>query len=105
MILERVGDDLVRLPCFYAAHLLTTEACQTAGAHDLVLAKSDNKSIGSYAIKRPDHRLAVVLLNRSPNPASVSLKTNHKDWDQWTYSSDQYQWKPAGSKGQSSRSM
>jgi hypothetical protein len=105
MILESVPNGLARLPCFYAAQLLTSQVCETAGIHQMVQCKSDQKSVGCYALKRPDHRLALVLLNRTPNKAVVKLHVNHKLWDRWTYSPAQYQWKADGEKGRPSLSL
>ncbi|MFL6374505.1 MAG: discoidin domain-containing protein [Pyrinomonadaceae bacterium] len=101
MILEMMpNESLKKTSTFHAARMMTSEWLQPAGgSHDLIAATSSNSKVGVYAVRRPDGKLSVLLLNRDPDhraTASVqidgrsSTKTHPVDVIQFSHA--QYQW-------------
>ena len=100
-----------KLPTYYSAWLLTHAWCgDLARPHRLVRTTVDSPLVGAYSVVRPDGRLAILLVNRSPDQsASVSLRLP-APWSSrsavlYQYGSKQYGWKPAGENGHPLRSL
>jgi hypothetical protein len=100
MILLNQRDTLRPLPTFYGAQLLTREACMPSGMHGFLDVTGAPPSIGVYAIKRPDGRIALLLTNRSSKSAAVHLKGLRQGGLRgWRYDASCYQWRAAGAAG------
>jgi hypothetical protein len=100
-----------KLPTYYSAWLLTHAWCgDLSRAHRLVRTDLDSPLVGAYSVVRPDGRLAILFVNRSPDrAASVSLRLP-SPWAShvavlYRYGKAQYEWKPAGENGHPLRSL
>lgn len=92
MLFQR-NDELVPLPTFYGAWLLNHVLCQPSGEHGLLQVDGQTSQVGCYAVRRPDGRLALALVNRLPSSMSVSLDIGGPaEWRRWSYSPHQYRW-------------
>ena len=103
------------MPAYFATHMITQDWAQPVnGSHKLYAATSDVKDsqgrplITAYALKRPDHKLAVMLVNKDAKAGYVvrvrvirnSSKQPFKNRiDVFQYSPQQYTWKSAGEDG------
>lgn len=111
------GNRQIRyaLPSLYANRLMTQAWTQPGDQpHTLYRAASSavdgagRELVRAYPVRRPDGRLAVMLLNLSPSqPYVVRLETLTgagrgaltDPLEQWQYSSDQFVWHPRGDHG------
>jgi hypothetical protein len=94
------GRPLQKMPTYYGAQLLTQQFLQPAsGNHTMYAASADDPHIGTYAVKRPDGLVSVLILNKDP------LKTTTVELplagliDVFQYSRAEYQWHAAGEAG------
>jgi len=81
------GQAVQPMPSFEAAHLITKDwLVPGGGRHELLpsivkgarVKGSRDEWVMSYAVRRPDHRLGVLLINRSPTkPFTVRLLTRN----------------------------
>ncbi|MGI8547716.1 MAG: discoidin domain-containing protein [Gemmatimonadaceae bacterium] len=111
-----LSDDArhIRAPTatYHAARLLTTAWTDASGGMHTMLrtaANADDASaielpIAAYTLRRPDTRIAVLLLNRDPtNSWDVQLRGSndllHSALDLWQLSSAEYSWHPRGASG------
>lgn len=105
------SNALVRLPTYYSAWLMTHAWCgDQTKEHRLVRTAVDSAWVGAYSVVRPDGRLAVMLVNRSPDrAASVSLRLPAplagRPAVLYQYGTKQYAWKPDGENGRPLRSL
>jgi hypothetical protein len=96
-----LGDDgriSHRMPTYYAALLLTHEWTMPGGGlHELYQATSDDPLITAYAVLRPDHLWALLLINKDPdNAREIRIEFDnegysHGEVDLYQYSRKQYQ--------------
>lgn len=94
---------------YHAARMVTTIwADSTGGAHTVLAtrvasASSDAAPIHAYALRRPDGRIAILLINRDPqNDWTVDvhgLDSASTRLDAWRLSAAEYTWHPDGAKG------
>ena len=110
------------MPTYYGAKLLTQEWAQPVNQpHQLYNASSDIRNrqgqplVTAYAVNRPDHQWAILLINKDPKrawPVKILFrqKPDHKlsflqdKLDVFQYSSKQYVWHPQGENGYPRRS-
>lgn len=104
------GQAAQPMPALYTAQMLTRDWLAPGDApHRLYLAaaKGDlGEAVKAYAVRRPDGRLGVLIINRSPTrDAEVSLEMRtprrgahplHGRADVWTYGPAQYTWLDKG---------
>ncbi|MGI8508992.1 MAG: discoidin domain-containing protein [Gemmatimonadaceae bacterium] len=114
-----LSDDtrriLARTATYHAARMLTTAWADSAGGAHTMLRTTVTESgdrngdmrgdaahttpIGAYAVRRPDGRMAVLMLNRDPvNVWHVQLNgssaLSHSVLDLWQLSAAEYKWHP-----------
>ena len=108
-----VADDdrhiLAKNSTYHAARMLTTLWADSAGgAHPMLATKLVTSSgavppIGSYAVRRPDGRIALLMVNRDPaNAWTVDVRglgDSSTEFDAWRLSAAEYAWHPNGAKG------
>lgn len=104
------------MPTYFAARLMTQDWAQPGNRwHQLYTASSDMKDglgrqiVTAYAVKRPDRKWAIMLVNKDPDRAysvrvsfvagQSSDQTFRSRIDVFQYSSEQYAWKAAGEDG------
>jgi hypothetical protein len=107
-------------PAFWSAFLLSREWAQPgAGQHDLyraawVPASASPGWVVAYPVRRPDGRLAVLLINRDPShahPVQIDVRRRALGltsglpgpFDVIQYGRDQYVWAPDGAAGHPTR--
>ena len=99
------GEIRYRLPTYYAAKLLTQQWTQPSGGqHTIFPAKTDNPLVTAYAVRRPDGRWAVMLINKDPQHRWSIQSPFRGQVDLYQYSSLQYRWKPKRDDGHPMRS-
>ncbi len=108
-----VADDdrhiLAKNSTYHAAHMLTTLWADSAGGpHSMLATKVTAASgiappIGSYTLRRPDGRIAVLIANRDPaNSWTADVRgvgDAHATFDVWRLSGAEYKWHPNGANG------
>ena len=110
------GQAGAPLPVFFASRLLSRTWLQPGhGLHRLyatqVLGQSGPAWVVAYAVRRPDGRLAVLILNRSGRePASVRLAikgaaARRGPAEVWRYGPAQYRWLADGPRGHPVRDL
>jgi len=109
------------MPSYFAARLITQDWAQPVNRrHLLYAAKSDlndgngRQIVTAYAVKRPDHNLAIMLVNKDAEHAySARVRLLEGRFpeqpfrsrvDVFQYSPEQYAWKSAGEDGRPIRS-
>ncbi len=96
--------DGTRLPSYWAARLLTGDWCGLPGSYDLLQAKTDDPRVAAYAVRRPDRRLSLLLLNKDPRRRrTVDLGSKWGNLVQ--YGPSQYAWHADGPNGRPLRSL
>ena len=107
---------------YHGARLLTQEWAQPGNLpHEIYPAQADCKNehgqslITAYAVHRPDHQWAVMLINKDPKQAyRVRVQIKNQTSNEMTelhpdvlyqFSSEQYVWHAAGDAGYPSRSL
>ncbi|HEX6715802.1 MAG TPA: discoidin domain-containing protein [Pyrinomonadaceae bacterium] len=98
-----LGDDgriSYPMPTYYAAVLMTHEWTKPGGGiHELYQGNTEDPLISAYAVLRPDHLWAVLLINKDPdNARDVKIEFDglepgylHGEVDLYQYSRNQYQ--------------
>jgi hypothetical protein len=106
------GERHVRhqLPTYWAARLLTQQWTQPGdGAHRMLAARTsgvDPRLLGAYAVRRPDGRTALLLLNKDPSrPLGVTLHGLPGTLDVYSYGPAQYAWQADGEHGHPIREL
>lgn len=118
------GRAAYRMPAYYAARLLAGAwADSSGGMHDLVRTRMTGELpanrygplLSAYALRRPDGRLGLLLINRDETRVwSVSPSVLHASGAArplagslalWQYSAAQYRWQDAGAHGRPSLSL
>jgi hypothetical protein len=114
------GGVRFRMPAYHAGRLLTRAwADSTGGAHEMFAARlapergtGGGGLVSTWALRRPDGRWALLLINRDPDHAWVvdaRLGTGPQNrplsgpLDVWRYSRAQYQWSGRGEHGRPTR--
>ena len=111
------GQATQPMPSYYTAQLLTqTWAVPGHGLHRLATTEVQGAGadkVAAFTLRRPDHRLAVMLINRSPSEAfSFALigKSSHGTaWPLagparlWSYGPAQYAWTDLGANSHPSK--
>jgi hypothetical protein len=94
------------LPTYYGATLLNyywvdSRSERGNGLHEIYATISPTKQITAYAIRRPDKKWALLLLNKDPkNPYIVRLSLAHKQkGEMWQYGPQQFAWHAQKDKG------
>jgi hypothetical protein len=104
------GQAAQPMPSFYAARMITDGWLMAIGGqHEILPSEVQNvpgEWVKSYAVSRPDHRLGIMLINRSPTtPFTVRLMTRDQmgqitamrgPADLMQYGPAQYAWKHDG---------
>ena len=92
---------------YQTARLVTGRWLQAAGAHQLYAARVDGApGVKAFPIRRPDGRLAVLLVNRDPKAAyDLTLDALKGQTDVWRYSAAQYEWIDDGPKSRPGRNL
>ena len=107
------------LPVYYGAALLTQHWAQPGhGTHEIFHAKSNFENekgqplITAYAARRPDGRLAVLLINKDPRRGhrtrvqfenATTASNSMANAEMWQYGPKQYVWYVAGQNGHPTR--
>lgn len=102
------GDAKWPMPLYWGARLLTQAWAEPGhGVHRIYAAKStvSGQAVTAYAIRRPDHRWAVMLVNRDGEQAhAVTLKGPMRGRVMvWQYSPAQYTWQANKEQGHPSK--
>jgi hypothetical protein len=107
---DRNGQAAQPMPSFYTARLITDGwLMRGGGRHELLPSNVQGvpgEWIKSYAVRRPDHRLGLLLINRSPTTSFTVRLTTRDQKGQITamsgpanfmqYSPTQYAWQDDG---------
>lgn len=111
------GQATTPMPSFYTARLLTQVwTLPGHGLHRMVDANIRGGGLApdvvAYAVERPDHRIAVLLINRSAgltHRASLMVKGTANPLqgavDLYSYGAAQYAWRDAGERSRPLRSL
>jgi hypothetical protein len=107
------GNAIYRVPTFYSAWLLTHAwSGDQKAQHALCKTDLDTPSIGllgAYACRRPDGKIAVMLVNRSETRTiSATMKIVDREVASgicYQYGPSQYAWKPSKDNGRPTRSL
>ena len=112
-----LADDSRRIRAknatYYSARMLTTLWADSSGGPHTMIATSIDPSTGSkhplsaYSVRRPDGRVAILIINRSPNESwAVDLRgmgdteSSHAPaLSVWRFSRSEYTWHQNGEKG------
>jgi hypothetical protein len=97
MALESLDAGTAKLPAYYTAWLVSHALCAASGKHELLSVQGETDSIGAYAAKQPSGGVALAVVNRSPTAQQVLVPQGR--YRAWSYSSNNYTWKPDGTKG------
>lgn len=92
------GQAFATTAIYWAARLLNDEwVVPGSEVHGVFVAQTDQPLVSAFAVRRPDHKLGLLIVNKDPKRA---YRTSfHSDADVFTYSRKQYVWKPNGAKG------
>jgi F5/8 type C domain-containing protein len=111
---DSLGSVRQPLPRYYAARLLTHAWADSSGGPHTMFAVQRSETTDSllsvYAIRRPDHRWSLLLVNRDPTGARViepriavhgsgATRALRGPVDIWQYSGEQYEFREAGENG------
>lgn len=110
---DESGAAKYKLPTYYAARLMTQEWCLPgSGIHKFLNSRilgSPDRDVCSYAVKRPDGRVSIILLNKNfQKTADANIRINGKAIKNYRitqYGRSQYQWKNAGIEGYPLKSL
>jgi hypothetical protein len=87
---------------YRAARLMLERWLMASGVHQLLPASSDLPNVASYAVRRPDGTVAVLVLNKdSQHGYRVHLPLTGAT--AYQFSRKQYQWIAGGSRGHPGR--
>ncbi|MGA3024750.1 MAG: discoidin domain-containing protein [Bryobacteraceae bacterium] len=104
MLLQMTGPATIPMATWHAARLITGRWLLPAGVHQLLPAVSDLASVASYAVRRPDGSVAVLLLNKDAEH-DYSLRLPLTAATLYQFSGRQYRWVAKGAGGHPSRSL
>jgi hypothetical protein len=101
------GQATQPMPSYYTARLLTQAWTMPGhGLHRILPVETGDPAVKAYAVRRPDHRLGLLLINRSGARAfTLPLAAKGADGrvrplagpiEYWRYGPSQYAWKDAG---------
>lgn len=111
---DSVGSVREPLPRYYAARLLTHAwADSLGGAHTMYVVQRGDAAdslLSAYAVRRPDHRWSLLLVNRDPARTRVvdprvaangtaTARALRGPIDVWQYSGGQFEFKEDGERG------
>lgn len=104
---DDTGTIQDKLPTYWSAFLLTQVWAQPGEErHQLYEATASHPDVGVYALKRPDGRWALLLLNRDGKRTYHVQLPDGPHWQEsWRYSGAEYAWKEAGKKSHPMRSL
>jgi len=108
-----VADDdrhiIAPTATYQAARMLTTLWADSSGGRHTLLATKvtgaspGNVPVNAYAIRRPENRIAILIVSRDPTHDWAvdlrGLETSSAVLDVWRLSSAEYQWHPNGEHG------
>jgi hypothetical protein len=84
-----------RLATYHAARLLTTVWLQPGGAHTMLAVDGASPTLSAFAVRRPDGRVALLVLNKDAKAATVRVRLGAADaraLDVHQFSSHDYVW-------------
>jgi hypothetical protein len=99
---ERAGNP-APMATYHAARLVTGRWLLPDGSHALLAATSDLPSVASYAVRRPDGSVAVLLLNKDAEHG-YDIRLPLTAATMYRFSRKQYRWVERGSQGHAARS-
>jgi hypothetical protein len=121
---DTTGQARYRMPAYHAARLLTSAwADSSGGIHELYSAQVARSPggqaeplVSAYALRRPDQRWGVLLVNRDPRHAwsvetrirargSGSGRALEGPLEIWQYGTAQYRWLDDGPRGRPVRNL
>lgn len=121
---DSLGQARYRMPRYYSTWLLSHAwADSTGGAHALYAVHVEHDGIAAhdtllsvFALRRPDHRWSLLLVNRDPSRArsvDIRIASNRRGpvhpprgpLDIWQYSAEQYQFRENGEFGRPVRDL
>lgn len=116
---DRAGQAQTAMPSYHAARLLTQAWMAPGhGAHQLLgadLPDMPNGAAAAYAVRRPDGKLAVLMINRSPDrTVRLALMTGNATGRRaalrgpgqlFSYGPGQYQWLDDGPASRPAKSL
>ena len=92
---------------YQTARLITGRWLQATGEHRLYAARVEGApQVKAFPVRRPDGRLAILLINRDPKAAqAVDIGALKGQVDVWRYSSAQYDWIDDGPESRPGRNL
>jgi hypothetical protein len=104
MLFQMSGRATVPMATGHAARLMVERWLLPDGLHQLLPAVSDLAAVASYAVRRPDGSVAVLLLNKdAEHEYSMRVPLTGLTLDQ--FSGRQYHWVARGGRGHPSRDL
>ncbi len=97
---DKSGAARFKLPTYYAARMMTEDWCSDESSlHSLVrvsLSGRENKKLSAYAVRRPDGKSALLVLNKSKDSScQLRIEQNGRPWNEVQavqYSPKNYKW-------------
>ena len=115
------GSWRFRLPTYWAARMMTRDWCgddpnprfptgeRGLAARDLLPTRSPDPLVAAYALRRPDGRLSMLLLNKDPRSSrtlGLAVDGRAVPWGNLVqYGPAQYAWRADGPRSHPSRSL
>ena len=99
------GQSFASTAIYWAARLINEQWVQPGKLpHQIYAADADVPVISAYAIRRPDRKWSVLVINKDPHQAYALSFTPlpRGDIETYRYSRDQYVWKANGAHGRPS---
>ena len=96
---DRRGQATAAMPSYYAARLLTRVWAQPGqGLHRAIKTRleSAGSDVAAFALRRPDRRVSVLLVNRSATRTHTIALPAAAGTTLYTYGPQQYAWLDAG---------
>jgi len=90
------------LATLHAARLLTTVWTQAAGRHELYRVLGTSNLLSAFAVKRPDGTFALLIINKSEQPATARIRLGDQDAGDagvHQFSRREYVWHARGERG------
>ena len=100
------GDAFTNTAIYWAARMIDQEWVEPgSGEHAVLAVDSSEPLVAAYAVRRPDGKLAVLIINKDPkDESSISIDPKPAGAvDVIRYSREQYRWHANGENGRPAR--
>jgi len=94
----REHGPAVPMATYHAARLMLEHWLMASGVHQLLPASSDIPNVASYAVRRPDGTVAVLVLNKD-SQNGYRVRVPLMEATSYQFSGQQYHWIANGSRG------